>query len=57
MREGEPFDDYDRRVVEAILGTAGQWTEADHYHAILIYEGHDFEPDWLMTSARATCST
>ena len=46
-REDESFDDYEGRVVETMLGAADHWTEADRYDAILIDEGHDFEPDWF----------
>ena len=30
-----------------MLGAADHWTEADKYDAILVDEGHDFEPDWF----------
>jgi hypothetical protein len=33
--------------VAALLGGAGQFAEAEKYDAILIDEGHDFEPDWF----------
>jgi superfamily I DNA/RNA helicase len=46
-RDDEPFDDYERRVVGTMLRCPDVWPEADRYDAILIDEGHDFEPDWF----------
>jgi len=46
-RDDEAFDAYESRVVAAMLGAADHWTEADKYDAILVDEGHDFEPDWF----------
>ena len=46
-RDDEPFDGYERRVVDTMLRCPDVWPEADKYDAILIDEGHDFEPDWF----------
>ncbi|SIO61375.1 Superfamily I DNA and RNA helicases [Singulisphaera sp. GP187] len=46
-RQEESFDDYERRLVDAMLRGADHWTEAEKYDAILIDEAHDFEPDWF----------
>jgi len=46
-RDDEPFNDYERRVVKALLRGLDVFPESDMYDAILIDEGHDFEPEWF----------
>ena len=46
-RDDESFDAYESRAAAALLGGAGHFAEAEKYDAILIDEGHDFEPDWF----------
>jgi hypothetical protein len=46
LRDDESFDVYESRAA-ALIGGAGHFAEAEKYDAILIDEGHDFEPDWF----------
>jgi len=46
-RDDESFDAYEARATAALLGGAGHFAEAEKYDAILIDEGHDFEPEWF----------
>lgn len=46
-RDDEAFDAYEARVVAALLGGVEHFSDAEKYDAILIDEGHDFEPDWF----------
>ncbi|CAN5800191.1 NERD domain-containing protein/DEAD/DEAH box helicase [soil metagenome] len=47
LRDDEPFDDYEARVVGAMLRGLDQYPDSEKYDAILIDEGHDFAPDWF----------
>jgi superfamily I DNA/RNA helicase len=46
-RDDESFEAYESRLVASLLGGMGHFAESEKYDAILIDEGHDFEPDWF----------
>jgi hypothetical protein len=46
-RPEEPWDEFQARMVGAMLRDPSLWPESERYDAILIDEGHDFEPDWF----------
>ncbi len=46
-RDDESFVAYEDRLVSSLLGGTGHFADSEKYDAILIDEGHDFEPDWF----------
>jgi hypothetical protein len=45
--DGEDWERYRARMVDAMLRAVDLWPEAERYDAVLIDEGHDFAPEWL----------
>ena len=49
----ESFDEYSSRLLAALLHQSEQSHLSSRYHAIMIDEGQDFEPDWFKCCAQS----
>lgn len=49
LRKGieETWEDFQARMIAAVLQSPEMWSDGDRYDAILIDEAHDFKPEWF----------